>query len=129
MPEQWTSEQLDAVGAAEELEIASYRADGQLRRLVPIWVVRVADALYVRAAYGPESGWYRRALESGAGHVRAGGVESDVRFEHLDPADPAHRSIDDEYHRKYDRFGEKIVGTVVGEAVRAVTLRLVPAER
>lgn len=124
MADQWTGDEVAAIGAAEELEITSRGPGGELRKLIPIWVVRVGDGLYVRSAYGPESGWYRRAVESGSGYARAGGVEGDVRFEHVDAADAVHADLDAEYHRKYDRFGEKIVGTVVGPEVRGVTLRL-----
>jgi len=37
----WTTDELDRIGAAEELEIAARRRDGTLRPTVPIWVVRV----------------------------------------------------------------------------------------
>lgn len=36
---QWTSNKLDRIGKAEELEIASARSDGILRNSVTIWVV------------------------------------------------------------------------------------------
>src|SRR5829696_8630409 len=39
----WTSDELDRIGAAEELEIASVRRDGTLRNPVTIWVVRHGD--------------------------------------------------------------------------------------
>jgi hypothetical protein len=122
----WTTDELDRIGAAEELEVSSYREDGTLRPFVTIWVVRSGDDLFVRSAYGPRNGWFRRAQGSGRGRVRAGGVEKDVTFE---PADSAlHDAIDAAYHAKYDRHGPKIVGTVVGPDVTAVTLRLVPSE-
>ena len=41
----WTSDELDRIGSADELRIASPRADGTLRPYVPIWVVRVGDDL------------------------------------------------------------------------------------
>jgi len=51
MPE-WTSDELNKIGTAEELEIASLGQDGTLRKPTTIWVVRVGDDLYVRSAYG-----------------------------------------------------------------------------
>jgi hypothetical protein len=36
----WTSDELTRIGAADELEIASLRSDGTLRRPVTIWAVR-----------------------------------------------------------------------------------------
>lgn len=36
----WTSDELDRIGAAEELELASLRRDGTQRQYVTMWVVR-----------------------------------------------------------------------------------------
>ncbi len=120
----WTDDELDRIGAAEELRLASLREDGTLRPYVTMWVVRAGDDLYVRSAYGPDNPWYRRAKASGAGRVRAGGVERDVTFAEADPG--AHADIDAAYHAKYDRYGPQIVGSVVGPEAEAVTIRLVP---
>ena len=120
----WTAEELDRVGAADELQIASRSADGSLRPFVTIWVARVGDELFVRSAYGPGNPWFRRAQASGAGRIRAGGVERDVAF--VEPPADVHEAVDAAYHAKYDRYGPKIVGTVVGPQVIATTLRLEP---
>ena len=37
------------------------------------------------------------------------------------------REIDAAYHAKYDRYGPRIVNTVVGDQVIDTTFRLVPA--
>ncbi len=93
-----------------------------------MWVVRAGDDLYVRSAYGPNNPWFRRAKASGAGRIRAGGLERDVTF--AEPAPGVHAAIDAAYHskydRKYDRYGPRIVGSVVGPDTEAVTIRLVP---
>jgi hypothetical protein len=120
----WTNDELEKVGNAEELQLASIRPDGTLRRYVTMWVVRAGDALYVRSAYGPDNPWYRRAKESGAGRIRAGGLERNVTF--ADAAPDVHAAIDAAYHAKYDRYEPGIVGTVVGATAGAVTLKLVP---
>lgn len=120
----WTAEELERVGGADELQIASRRADGSLRPYVTIWVVRVGDEVFVRSAYGPGNPWFRRAQVSGAGRIRAGGVERDVTFG--EPSADVHVAVDAAYHAKYDRYGERIVGTVVGPQVVATTLRLDP---
>ena len=120
----WTDHELDRIGGAEELELASRRSDGGLRPYVTMWVVRVGNELYVRSAYGPDNPWYRRARTSGAGRVRGGGVERDVSFADADPG--AHGDIDAAYHAKYDRYGPGIVGTVVGSDAHPVTIRLEP---
>ena len=120
----WTDEELNSVGNAEELQLASLRNDGTLRPYVTMWVVREGDDLYVRSANGPDNPWYRRAKASGAGRIRAGGIERDVAFADASPA--AHPDIDAAYHKKYDRYGPAIVGSVVGDKAAPVTIRLLP---
>jgi hypothetical protein len=124
MSRTWTADQLRRVGDATELELASRRPDGTLRPYVTMWVVRVGDDLYVRSAYGQDNPWYRRATASGRGRIRAGGVEADVSFGTA--ADHVQTSIDDAYHAKYDSYGPRIVGSVVGSTAHDVTVRLVP---
>jgi hypothetical protein len=118
----WTDDELTRIGEAEELQLASARPDGTLRRYVTMWVVRAGDELYVRSAHGPDNPWYRRAKASAVGRIRAGGLERDVDF--ADAADDAHTAIDAAYHAKYERYGPNIVGSVVGPQAATVTIRL-----
>jgi hypothetical protein len=120
----WTEEDLTKVGSAEELRIASRRPDASLRPYVTIWAVRVDEDIYVRSAAGPDNPWFRRALASGDGRIRAGGIERDVALEVAAPQVAA--SITAAYHAKYDRYGPSIVGTVVSPEAVGSTLRLVP---
>lgn len=122
----WTPDELDLVERTDELHLSSSRPDGSLRAAVTIWVVRVGDGVYVRSAYGPGNGWFRRASAAGAGHVRVGRLEKDVTF--AAPGPDVHDELDAAYHRKYDRYGSAIVGTVVGPAVVDVTLRVEPRD-
>ena len=122
MGAEWTQDELDRVGAAEELQLATNRTDGNLSKYTTMWVVRSGAGLYVRSAHGYENPWFQRALRAGAGRIRAGGIERAVRF-----AEPEPDVADDltaAYHAKYDHYGPRVVGTVVSpEAVRS-TLRL-----
>jgi hypothetical protein len=120
----WTSEELARIGDAEELDIAPHRPDGALRPFVTIWVVRAGGDLYVRSIHGRSGTWIRRALAAGEGRIRAGGVERDVAFEEAGPE--VQGSVTAAYHDKYDRYGPRIVGTVVSAASATTTLRLVP---
>jgi hypothetical protein len=120
----WTPDELRRIGSAEELHIASRKPDGTLRGYVTIWVVQAGDDLYVRSAYGSDNPWYRRAITSGAGRIRAGGVEKDVTF--ATSSDDDQPAIDHAYHTKYDRYGPAIVGSVTGAHAHALTIRLVP---
>lgn len=120
----WTEDELRAIGRTNELQIASRRPDGTMRPYVTIWVVRAGDDIYVRSAYGKDNPWYVRAKASGTGRIRAGSIERDVTFHEAEPE--AHHDIDAAYHAKYDRYGPKIVGTVVGDQAAPLTIRLRP---
>jgi hypothetical protein len=120
----WTSEELNKIGNAEELRIASLRRDGTLRKRVIIWVVRLGDDLYVRCVNGREGAWFRGALTRHEGRIWAGGVEKDVAFvEETDPEINAR--IDEVYLTKYRRYPQWVAPMVTPE-VRAATIKLVP---
>ena len=120
----WTPEELTAFGDPDEIRIASFRPDGTTRKAITIWIVRLGDDLFVRSAYGSDNGWYRRARASGAGTIQAGRRTAEVAFEDADPAvvEPLHAA----YHAKYDRYGARIVNTVVSDEASSATLRVVP---
>ena len=80
----WTAEDLDRIGAAKELDIATERSDGTLRSYLPIWVVRIGDELYVRAYRGRGGSWFRQVQRHPRASIRAGGVERTVSFEAAD---------------------------------------------
>lgn len=120
----WDPDDLNRIGGATELRIASTRADGSLRAAIPIWHAVVGDDLYVRSARGPDNGWFRRALAAGRGQVSAGGITADVVFA---PADAAVRpALDAALHAKYDRFGAGPVGAITGPDVLETTLIVRP---
>jgi len=119
----WTTDELDRIGDAEELEIAACRSDGSLGSPVPIWVVRVGEGLYVRSWRGPDGGWFRGARASGGAHVSADGVERDVEV--LDADDELNDQVDDGYREKYGRYPSYVAPMIAPQA-RATTLRLVP---
>jgi hypothetical protein len=121
----WTPDEAARLDREDELGLASRRADGTLRPFATIWFVRHGDDLYVRSAYGPDNGWYRRASASGTGRVRIAGLEREVAFETPDVAVAG--AISAAYESKYGRYAKGIVGTVISaDAVRS-TLRVVPA--
>jgi hypothetical protein len=123
-----SADELVEIGNATELELASRRDDGTLGPYTTMWVVRVDADVYVRSAGGPGRAWYRRALASRIGRIRAGGVEANVIFEDAS-ATADHAATDAAYHAKYDRYGPGPVGHVTGRDAHSVTVRLVPDER
>jgi hypothetical protein len=123
----WTSDELDKIGAAEELQIAPLRRDGTLRTPVTIWVVRVGDDLYVRSWRGRTGAWFRGAQERHEGRIWAGGVEKDVTFVDADP--DINDAIDAAYRTKYHRYADSYVQPMISPEARATTLKLVPRSR
>lgn len=120
----WTSDELDKIGTAEELEIAPARGDGTLRNPVTIWVVRVDDDLYVRSYRGRGGSWFRAARASHEGRIWAGGVEKDVTFVH-ETDHGLDDQIDAAYRSKYQRYPQYVAPMLTAE-VRATTIKLVP---
>ena len=120
----WTSEELNKIGSAEELQIASLRRDGTLRKPVTIWIVRLGDDLYVRSVYGRTSAWFRGTQVRHEGHIQAGGVDKDVAFVEADP--DINDKVDAAYRTKYRRYAASIISTIVSPQARSATLKLVP---
>ena len=102
----WTSDELNKIGRAEELQIASLQRDSTLRNPVTIWVVRLGDDLQVRSVYGRTSAWFRCAQVRHEGRIR-----------------PA---INEQIDAAYRRYTASIINTIVSPAARSATIKLVP---
>ena len=121
----WTSDELNKIGEAEELQMRSLRRDGTLRNPVTIWVVRLGDDLYIRSVNGRTSDWFRGVQTRHEGRIQAGGVEKDVTF--VEETGPAiDDQIDAVYRAKYRRYAPKFVDPIVAPAARAATVKLLP---
>ncbi len=120
----WTSDELNKIGTAEELEIASLRRDGTLRNPVTIWVVRLGDDLYVRSVNGRTAAWFRGTQARPEGHIQAGGIDKDVTFVDADP--DLNDQIDAAYRAKYRRYAASIISSIVSPEARSATIKLVP---
>ena len=119
----WNDSDLRKIGAAEELDLKSERADGTLRDPVTMWVVRVGDHVYVRSVKGTAGPWFRGTQSRHQGRIDAGGVRQDVTFREADPGEYA--GVDTAYREKYGRY-PSIVEHVLTDRARASTLRLDP---
>jgi hypothetical protein len=120
----WPSEELEKIAAADELQLASAQPDGTLRKPVTIWVVRLGDDLYVRSVNGRTSHWFRGTEDRNEGHIRAGGVDKDVRF--VETGDDVIDEIDDAYRTKYQHYAASVVDPLFTPGAKAATLELVP---
>jgi hypothetical protein len=124
----WTSNDLERISGADELQLAPLKEDGTLRKPVTIWVVRVGDSLYVRSYRGSESIWFRHARRRGKGRISACGVTKDVAFVDVSYDEVLNKEIDTAYRSKYRRHGAMYVDHMVAPMARETTLRLVPSE-
>ena len=88
-----------------------------------MWVVRHGDDFYVRSVNGRGSSWFRGAQARHEAHIRAGGVDKDVLLVETDDVDD---ELDAAYRAKYQRYPERIVGSIVTPQARAATLKLAP---
>jgi hypothetical protein len=121
---QWKGEQLDRLGRAEEVQIASIGRDGALRKPVTVWAVRHGDDLYVRSVAGRNGHWFRRVQETHEGRISAGGVEKDVTFVRADHE--VEGAVDAAYKVKYRRYAGMILNSVLTPEARSTTLKLIP---
>jgi hypothetical protein len=120
----WPSDELEKIAAADELQLASARPDGSLRKPVTIWVVRLGDDIYVRSVNGRNSHWFRGVEDRHEGHIHAGGVDKDVRF--VDAGDDVNDEIEAAYRTKYRHYNASVVDPRVTPGAKAATLELVP---
>ena len=118
----WTADELDTIGNANEIQLSTARDDGSLRAFVPVWIFRVGDSLYLRSYRGPGGSWYRHARVHPQGHLRIGEIDRDIKF--TDPGDIATATVDEAYR---DKYGKSVyVNTMVRDDVATTTLRVVP---
>ena len=120
----WRPEELAALDAAAELEIAVRRPDGSERRWTPIWVVNAAGQAFVRTWYRRDTGWFGAAVRSGRARIRVPGLTAEVRVDDVGDGDPElSAQVDAGFRAKY---GPQGAGSMITEAAVAATLRLVP---
>jgi hypothetical protein len=121
----WSAAELKGIDAAGELQIASRRVDGTLRRWVPVWVVSTGGQVYVRTWYRRDTGWFGQVLASGRARIRIPGLEADVTVEDVGEGTPALRAgVNAAYEAKYGRGGA--TERMVSAEAAAATLRLSP---
>jgi hypothetical protein len=120
----WTNDELRRIADAAELEIAPVRRNGELRRATPIWVVRAGDELYVRAAYGANTGWHGVARSSH--RARIARAASNATSPSRTPTAGSSTPSTPPNREKYGRHYAQIVDSITDDEHRATTLRLLP---
>ena len=121
----WSKAELRTVADSEGLDVSPLLEDGETYRApTTIWSVAVGDALYVRAGNGRSALWYKAAIRRKAGRIAAAGVTKAVSFEPI--GGPINDRVDAAYREKYK--SSPYVDDMLGSAVRAATLRVMPRE-
>jgi hypothetical protein len=124
---EWTTEQLERIGGAEEVRIESVGEDGRLGKPVTIWAVRHGSGIYVRSVRGREGRWYRGVQKMRRGRIRGGGVQQDVTFEEAESGVAG--EVDEAYRTKYRRYAGAILNSVLTPQAGSATVKLVPRSR
>jgi hypothetical protein len=123
----WSPEQLQRLGASDELEIAVRRADGTLGRWVPIWVVCVGERVFVRTWHRRPTGWFGDVLRSQRARIRVADVCADVTVTDVgEDFTDLRAGVDDAYRIKYAHYGHTTVQRMVSAPAAATTLWLIP---
>jgi len=131
----WSTEQLQLLDAAVELNIAVPRPDGALGRWTTVWVVCVGQGVFVRSWHRRETGWFGRAVITRRARIRLTGLETDVtvvdlgRIGDRSGEEPQLQGelfdeVDSAYRTKYGAFGDATVRAMVSAHARVTTLRL-----
>ncbi len=119
----WSTDDLRMIAENDDLFVSPFREDGTTYGTpTQTWALIVDGDVYVRAAHGQESGWYRAAMSQKAGRVRVGDKTYEVTFE---PAgDEVSDAIDAAYEAKYP--GSTAVAVMQGDGPKSATVRIVP---
>ena len=119
----WTAEQLKTIAENKDLFVSPFREDGTTYGTpTQTWALVVGGNVYVRAANGQESRWYRAAATQKAGRIRVGITYHDVTFEAAGTTDEA--AIDAAYEAKYP--GSSALPTMQGGGPKSASIRISP---
>ncbi|CAM2746442.1 DUF2255 family protein [Fructilactobacillus fructivorans] len=102
MAKNWTDEQLKEFSKADDMHVSPFYDDGVTYGTPTwIWSVVVNGKLYVRAANGQNSSWYKSAMKQGAGRIHLANQDYEVNFAKADDDDATKKAVSDEYKQKY----------------------------
>ncbi|MEJ1231121.1 MAG: DUF2255 family protein [Galbitalea sp.] len=119
----WPTARITEFDSTDELGLVIGRVGHDILRL-PVWVVTVDGAVYVRSYRGVTSVWFRRVQADADQAVTLAGRDIPVRFENVDRLDHVNHAIDAAFAHKYARF-DYVTAMSEPAAVEA-TLRILP---
>lgn len=120
----WDTRDARALTARQEVQVATRRPDGTLRRPRTIWIVGHGDRVFIRSTNGPTADWYRGAVSTGQGQIVVGGRLYEVAF--VEVSDQDLDLVDGAYRAKYGRYAS-IVDHLLEDGPRSATLEVQPA--
>ena len=119
----WSSDQLTAITENADLFVSPFREDGiTYGTPTQTWALVVDDKVYVRAASGQSSRWYKAAITQGAGRVRVAGQDYEVVLEAA--GDENEAAIDAAYEAKYP--GSSAVPIMQGQGPKSASVGISP---
>ena len=120
---EWTPEEVDAIGAIEEVGVAPLAGDGTPRASVTIWAVTAGSEVFVRSVHGTGAGWYRHVSETGRAVFSAGELSREVAFEQV--SEDENQAVTDAYRVKYAAQPDEFVRPMVEGVSLGATLKVV----
>jgi hypothetical protein len=121
----WTTHALRDLTSAQEVHLATRREDGTLRSPRIIWVVTSGRRVFIRSTNGRTATWFRSAITTRAGQIRARGSAYEVTFTEVHD-EQGLAAADAGYRAKYDHYAS-IVDHLEEAGPRAATLEVHPA--
>jgi hypothetical protein len=123
---QWNAAAAAAMTRPQEVQVATRRPDGSLRRPRTIWIVGDDGSVFIRSTNGRGADWFKGAMRGGSGQITANGRTWDVAF-HEVTDEAALSQADTGYRTKYRQYAS-IVDHLASPGPRAATLRVDPVE-
>jgi hypothetical protein len=119
----WSNAELSAIAENDDLFVSPFREDGATYGTpTRTWALIVHGQVFVRAANGPSSSWYRAAVAQGAGRIRVASMDYEVTFEAAGDTDES--AIDAAYEAKYP--GSPAVPVMQGDGPKAASVLISP---
>ncbi|AYG03470.1 DUF2255 family protein [Gryllotalpicola protaetiae] len=121
---EWSPEEVQAIGAIEEVGVAPLAGDGTPLASVTIWAVTVGGEVFVRSVHGTGAGWYRHVTETGRAVFSAGEISREVTFEPVNEV--KNQAVTDAYNAKYAAQPDAFRQPMVEGVSLGATLKVVP---
>jgi hypothetical protein len=120
----WQQAAFDEIDGNEELTLVVSR-EGKPTKRVPVWVVTVDGAVYVRSYKGVTSMWFRRVEADPHQALGLSTGDVGVTFENVDRTDHVNHAISAAFTAKYKKYD--YVSAMSEPAAVEATLRILPA--